>query len=308
MEIQSRLFGREWRLSSWKTSQDPSPSDITWSVDTNGYPQYLLREGATVRFRAGPWNGERFSGASRLTKNNIFTYHVIINETKVSYTYNLENSFVLSRLTINSYGILERLVWVEDGKRWQLHLALPKDICDTYNIYGTYGSCSISNSHTCSCLDEKRFVPRNQKGWDMDDWSGGCFLWFADLLDIRYPPGNSDQDIFVRMASSDIDNAVANRKEERTNIKFILTGIFLAILLISLSTWLWYAWRRKHHSQPIEEGGSLNAHESQREAIELPLFSFFTIANATANFLLEYGSWISTYTTRNVFDNWGHTH
>nr|GFA07074.1 G-type lectin S-receptor-like serine/threonine-protein kinase At4g27290 [Tanacetum cinerariifolium] len=30
--------------------------------------------------------------------------------------------------------------------------------------------------------------------------------------------------------------------------------------------------------------GSLNAHESQREAIELPLFSFFTIANATANF------------------------
>nr|GFB12821.1 G-type lectin S-receptor-like serine/threonine-protein kinase At4g27290 [Tanacetum cinerariifolium] len=60
----NRLRGIEWRLSSWKTSQDPSPSDITWSVDTNGYPQYLLREGAAVRFRAGPWNGERFSGAS----------------------------------------------------------------------------------------------------------------------------------------------------------------------------------------------------------------------------------------------------
>ncbi|PWA45984.1 concanavalin A-like lectin/glucanase domain, Serine/threonine-protein kinase pim-1/2/3 [Artemisia annua] len=31
-------------------------------------------------------------------------------------------------------------------------------------------------------------------------------------------------------------------------------------------------------------GGSLNVHESQREAIDLPLFSFSTIANATANF------------------------
>ncbi|PWA91072.1 S-locus glycoprotein domain-containing protein [Artemisia annua] len=81
-----------------------------------------------------------------------------------------------------------------------------------------------------------------------------------------------------------VDHAVAKRKEERTNIKIILTGIFPAILLISLSMWLWYAWRRKHHSQPNGEGGSLNVHESQREAIDLPLFSFSTIANATANF------------------------
>nr|GEU80512.1 G-type lectin S-receptor-like serine/threonine-protein kinase At4g27290 [Tanacetum cinerariifolium] len=49
-------------------------------------------------------------------------------------------------LTLKSSGQLERSVWVENGKRWQ----------------------------TCSCLDEIRFKPRDQKGWEIADWSGGC--------------------------------------------------------------------------------------------------------------------------------------
>ncbi|PWA45983.1 S-locus glycoprotein domain-containing protein [Artemisia annua] len=110
---------------------------------------------------------------------------MIINETEVSYTYNLENSSVLSRLTLNSSGILERSVWVEDGKRWQPIVKLPKDICDSYNICGSYGSCNISNSQTCSCLDEKRFMPTNQNAWEMDDWSIvvlGEHHWIAKTL------------------------------------------------------------------------------------------------------------------------------
>ncbi|PWA82991.1 S-locus glycoprotein domain-containing protein [Artemisia annua] len=83
---------------------------------------------------------------------------------------------------------------------------------------------------------------------------------------------------------SDADNASAE-KEGGTNVKIILIGVFLGIFVISLSTWLWYARRKRHHSQQIE-GGSLIG-ESGSEAMELPLFSFSRVAKATAMFSLD---------------------
>ncbi|KAF5802396.1 putative bulb-type lectin domain-containing protein [Helianthus annuus] len=59
------LTGREWRLSSWKGSEDPAPGEFTYSIDTHGYPQHILKQGENmIKFRAGPWNGIRFSGDS----------------------------------------------------------------------------------------------------------------------------------------------------------------------------------------------------------------------------------------------------
>ncbi|GJU93629.1 G-type lectin S-receptor-like serine/threonine-protein kinase [Tanacetum coccineum] len=309
--------GKEWNLSSWKSSQDPAPGEFTWNIDTRGYPQHLLRQGVAINFRGGPWNGLRFSGDSQINKNTIYTYNMVINETEVTYSYNLVNKSVVSRFTLNSSGRLERSVWVEDGKRWQVILALPKDTCDEYNTCGAYGSCSTVNSQSCSCLDETKFVPRSQKDWDRADWSGGCvrrttldcrngsdgfikylinvklpdtqtswynmtmslmeckeicqqnctcmayantdirgagsgcLLWFNDLTDIRvHSEGIGTQDLYVRMASSELVTQSVLRKEEGT-------------------------------------GESLNVGGSHREAMELPLFRFSTVAKATNIFSPE---------------------
>ncbi|GKE39203.1 G-type lectin S-receptor-like serine/threonine-protein kinase [Tanacetum coccineum] len=75
-------------------------------------------------------------------------------------------------------------------------------------------------------------------------------------------------------------------KKGGTNIKIILIGVFLGIIVISLSTWLWYARRKRHLLLQIEQGGSLIG-ESGREAMELPLFSFSRVAKATAMFSVE---------------------
>ncbi|XP_024966139.1 G-type lectin S-receptor-like serine/threonine-protein kinase At4g27290 [Cynara cardunculus var. scolymus] len=266
------LTGKEWYLSSWKSSQDPSPGEFTWSVDARSYPQNLLKDGSAIKFRGGPWNGLRFSGASGLHKNTIFTYNVVINETEVIFTYDLYNTSRVSRLVLTPSGVVERLVWVEDEKKWQMILELPKDLCDSYNICGGYGSCSSVTLSRCVCLDGTRLLPRNPKGWETSDWSGGCvrrrsldcengsdvfikysnvklpdthtswfnrsknlkeceemclkncscmayanmdirgegsgcLLWFNDLIDIRvYFDGNGGQDVFVRMASSELGN------------------------------------------------------------------------------------------------------
>ncbi|KAI7733268.1 hypothetical protein M8C21_007243, partial [Ambrosia artemisiifolia] len=275
------MFGRDllarkdWNLSSWKSSEDPAPGEYTFSVDTHGYPQNILKQGADIiKFRAGPWNGIRFSGASAFNQNTIYTYNMVINKTMAAFTYDLVNSSVVTRFTLMSSGDLQRTVWVEDAKRWQVTVTLPRGDCDFYNNCGAYGSCSTASTEVCLCLDERKFVPRNPKGWNQADWSGGCvrrtrldckngadgfiryanvkwpdthtswynlsmtlkecaavclkncscmayantnitgkgsgcLLWFDDLKDIRLiTDGNGGQDIFVRMASSELGEFV----------------------------------------------------------------------------------------------------
>ncbi|KAI3675776.1 hypothetical protein L1987_85369 [Smallanthus sonchifolius] len=264
------LRGIEWHLASWKSSQDPALGELTWGTDTRGYPENKLKQGAVVKFRGGPLKNRRIRGASQFDRNLTTEISVVITEREVSFSYNLENSSLLTRVTLNSSGKLESWMWVEDGTKWQLVLSLPVDVCDRY-ICSAYGICSLDRfQQSCSCLDEKRFVPKNQESWETGDWSGGCvrrtpldckngsegfikysnvklsdtastwfnmsmsleecevkclqnctcmayanpdnsfegmgcLLWFNDIR--AFSEGNGGQDIFVRMASSELGNA-----------------------------------------------------------------------------------------------------
>ncbi|KAI3509926.1 hypothetical protein L1887_25451 [Cichorium endivia] len=337
------LTGKEWHLSSWKSSRDPAPGEFTWSVDTRGYAQYLLKQGTSVKYRSGPWNGLTFSGGSIRSKSGIVTTNMVNNESEVAYSYNLVNSSLVSRLALNSSGQLEWSSWEEDAKIWQVVFQLPRDICDKYNTCKSYGTCSTLNSPMCACLDKKRFLPRDQQGWQRRDWVGGCvrrrqldcktgsdgfikysnvklpdtqtswfnmsmrgkeckakclknctcmayantdirskgsgcLLWFNELWDIRvYSDSNRGQDIFVRMASSELEWKSQNQNyrtcyfsggsSDRRELYMVL--VFM---------------EKRHHAQPPREGEVLHVGESQRDGMELPLFSFSTIAKATGNF------------------------
>ncbi|GJX90304.1 G-type lectin S-receptor-like serine/threonine-protein kinase [Tanacetum coccineum] len=333
------LTGKEWHLTSWKSIHDPAIGNFTWGMDTRGYPHFVLKDGLEVKFRDGPWNGERFSGSVWPSINTYFSYNAVINEKEAVISFTQLNDSVISKATLTYSGNLERSVWQEDKKIWE-----PKDTCDTYKICGPYGSCNYEDTQKCSCLDEAKFEPINKRGWVRGDWTrgcvrripldckngtdgfikysnvklpdtqtswfnntmslseckaiclqnctctayantdirgegSGCLLWFNDLLDIRAWKGG--QGIFVRMASSELDHALTPSVFKKDGI--ILIGVFLVVFVISLSTWLWYAWRKRHLSPQVEEG------ESGREAIEmeLPLFSFSIVAKATANFSLD---------------------
>ncbi|KAI3784600.1 hypothetical protein L1987_43702 [Smallanthus sonchifolius] len=167
--------GIEWHLSSWKSSQDPHPGAFTLGADTHGYPENKLKQGAMVKYRVGPWRNQRFTRISTFSTNLITIYNVVITEKGESFAYHVENSSMLLRVTLNSSGELDVWAGVEDGNKWQLSLKLPIDICDTYNICGAYGSCSVNTYQlSCACLDEKRFVPKNIKSWATANWSDGC--------------------------------------------------------------------------------------------------------------------------------------
>ncbi|KAK1439617.1 hypothetical protein QVD17_05437 [Tagetes erecta] len=361
------LRNMEWRLSSWKNSQDPAPGEWTLGTDTSGYPELKVKEGAVVKIRGEPMKNRWSTGEYQYNEEITITYNVTINDSEASLSYSLENSSVLIRNTLNSAGHVEGLGWIEQGKRWKIFSSYSSSGCGAYNICNAYGACNMNKTQQfCTCLDEKMFVPKKEKDWNIGDWSGGCIrrtqleckngseefikysniklpdtvnswfnlsmnlqecattclnnctcmayanpdssksiclLWFSDLLDIQmYEASGVGEDIFVRMASPKVGNNVSylpsaptnsqstsKRKQGGANIKIILLVIFSGVLLTGLitSTWLFYAWRKRNHAEPTVEGEILNASKSQEEDMEQPLFSFSTIANATANFSPE---------------------
>ncbi|PWA66196.1 S-locus glycoprotein domain-containing protein [Artemisia annua] len=140
----------------------------------------------------------------------------------------------------------------------------------------------------CEKICQKNCTCMAYANTDIRGNGSGCLLWFNDLIDIRiYSERTGGQDFYVRMASSELVAQSAFRKDSNeggTNIKFILIGVILGVLIIGLGTWLLYACTKKYYSRPIEEGVLLNVGESHTESMELPLFSFSRVAKATAMF------------------------
>ncbi|KDP38980.1 hypothetical protein JCGZ_00737 [Jatropha curcas] len=160
-------------LTPWKTSDNPARGNFSCGVDAAGYPQLVVRKNSKLVFRAGSWNGLRFSGAPGLKPNSIYTFGFVLNEKELYYHYELRNSSLLSRSMINNVnGLFQRFLWNEQTREWRLYSTVQMDNCDQYALCGSYGSCNINNSPTCSCLEG--FEPKVPKEWDTVDWSSGC--------------------------------------------------------------------------------------------------------------------------------------
>ncbi|GKG12676.1 hypothetical protein Tco_0346913, partial [Tanacetum coccineum] len=106
--------GIEWKLSSRKSSQDPAPGEFTWGPEESGYPESKLKEGSLVKFRGGARRNQRVSGYSIYGMNFTSIYNIVITPQEKSFSYNVENSSVLGRVTLNSSGALEPWALVEE--------------------------------------------------------------------------------------------------------------------------------------------------------------------------------------------------
>nr|XP_016481748.1 PREDICTED: G-type lectin S-receptor-like serine/threonine-protein kinase At4g27290 [Nicotiana tabacum] len=135
--------GQEFYLSSWKNEYDPASGDYTFHCDPTGYPQDVIRKSKVKVFSSGTWNGLRWSGVPGLTKNPVYTFTLDFDERKAFYSYALLDSSVISKLTLNSKGMLQRWTWDDKRKEWHVYLASPADTCDNY---GTCGALDPSSS------------------------------------------------------------------------------------------------------------------------------------------------------------------
>ncbi|KAK1379905.1 Receptor-like serine/threonine-protein kinase [Heracleum sosnowskyi] len=164
--------GLERYLSSWKSEDDPSPGEYTYHVDRDGFPQLIMRKGSAIDFRAGTWNGVRFSGSPNVKPNRIYHIDFVSSKKELYYQYEVLDASIPTRKIIDPLGKSQTWMWIEQSQTWQLYLTAQKDECDHYALCRAYGSCNINSSPACECLDG--FQPKSQKEWDVADWSSGC--------------------------------------------------------------------------------------------------------------------------------------
>ncbi|XP_070057698.1 G-type lectin S-receptor-like serine/threonine-protein kinase At4g27290 [Nicotiana tomentosiformis] len=218
-----------------------------------------------------------------LTVNNIIVQLMAKNRTVNSIVINdkhyaLLDSSVISKLTLNSKGMLQRWTWDKKRHEWHVYLASPADTCDNYGTCGGYGSCNIILSPVCSCLDKcVRRTPLNcQNGDGFLKYSGiklpdiqyslsnGCLLWYGYLTDIQELPGG--QGIYIRMATSELCS------KKKTKVLVLSLSLLSGVAVVGMTIGV-YIWKKKKKMKL-----------TLKDDLDLPLFALSTITKATSKF------------------------
>ncbi|XP_051125768.1 receptor-like serine/threonine-protein kinase SD1-8 [Andrographis paniculata] len=159
-------------ITSWKSADDPAAGNYSFKLDIHGFPEIYLMENNDIRYRSGPWDGLGFSGVPEMEPSPFFSFRFVVNSDEVSYSFNLKNQSVYSRLVVRHGGSLQRFTWIPTSKAWNLYWYAPKDQCDDYRECGVSGICDTNASPVCKCL--RGFEPKHPQAWNLRDGSGGC--------------------------------------------------------------------------------------------------------------------------------------
>ncbi|XP_059660640.1 G-type lectin S-receptor-like serine/threonine-protein kinase At4g27290 [Cornus florida] len=163
--------GLDRYLTSWKSADDPAPGELTYGIDSRGFPQFVLQKGTIKKFRSELLNGEQFSGQHFLPDLPIIP-KFITNSKEMYYEYDIKNESILTRYVLTFWGSLQRYVWNNGGLEWIAMHGVPSDTCDNYGQCGSNSICTTSDTRICSCLTG--YVPRVEQDWETLIWSGGC--------------------------------------------------------------------------------------------------------------------------------------
>ncbi|XP_031120580.1 uncharacterized protein LOC116023714 [Ipomoea triloba] len=138
-------------------------------------------------------------------------------------------------------------------------IKLPDTKKSWFNQTMTLQECERVCLRNCSCTAYSTL--------NISDGSG-CLLWFGDLIDIRHL-SEIGQDIYIRMASSELPIDNGRGKKHTALVVSLSAGIGAVLVIISLL--LYYRKKKKDY-------------DKLKEDLELPLFDLSKITRATNNF------------------------
>ncbi|KAK3023713.1 hypothetical protein RJ639_042723, partial [Escallonia herrerae] len=175
-------------MRSWKSSDDPSDGDFSFSLDPPESPQLVLRRGSQKQYRWGPFDGKGFSGSNELRANPVFQPLFVYNADEVYYEFQQQDESVLLRFQVTPLGLVQYFTWrLGSSTEWSMMVTLNRDYCDSYGMCGPYGNC-YSDDPNCRCIDG--FTPTSPQDWKLVDWKDGCTR--------KYELNCSNRDGFVR--------------------------------------------------------------------------------------------------------------
>ncbi|KAM0019392.1 putative protein kinase RLK-Pelle-DLSV family [Helianthus debilis subsp. tardiflorus] len=167
----------------------------------------------------------------------------------------------------------------EDGF-WKIaRVKVPDTRRAWYNVSMTLGECETACKRNCSCTAYTSLDIRNG--------GSGCLLWLDELLDTR--EYDVDQDIYVRMAASELEGLVDSlsnsNKKKRILITVLITSTVMLLLFVVA-----YACRKIKKMPRMKGQGNWHALDAKNTSMqmeqldELQCFSLYEVARATGNF------------------------
>ncbi|KAL3344054.1 hypothetical protein AABB24_023474, partial [Solanum stoloniferum] len=166
-------------------------------------------------------------------------------------------------------------------------IKLPDTRSSWYGRGVTLNSCEELCLRNCSCVAYAKL--------DVTGTNEDCLLWFDELMDIR-AFGSSGQDIYIKLDSSETQISTGNSSKEilkKLRISLPLAALSL-LSVLCLILYIRHMKKKKkeeenQNQQRFSEGSSemLYINKSKNDDLDLPLFDFATILDATNNFSLS---------------------
>ncbi|KAK9209414.1 hypothetical protein WN944_001780 [Citrus x changshan-huyou] len=144
----------------------------------------------------GPWNGF-FFGAAPFDATILYEPILVDNKDEIYYSYQSYNSPNIMTLKINPSGTVQRLIWNERSRGWEVVFTTPASFCLFYDHCGANSVCNFDKTPNCEC--SKGFKPKSQhnqtrpgtcvRSQSSDCKSGDRFIMvddikLPDLLDV----------------------------------------------------------------------------------------------------------------------------
>ncbi|KAI3695890.1 hypothetical protein L1987_78893 [Smallanthus sonchifolius] len=159
---------------------------------------------------------------------------------------------------------------------WKLEgVKVPDTRKSWYNVSMTLHECEMACKKNCSCTGYTSLDIRNE--------GSGCLLWLDELLDTR--EYDLDQDIYIRMAASELEGHVDSTKKKR-----ILTMVLLILSTLPIIFVVAYTCRNiKKRAQVKKRGNNYmrdekNTSLQMEQFVDLQFFRLCEVAMATNNF------------------------
>ncbi|KAG2302969.1 hypothetical protein Bca4012_061325 [Brassica carinata] len=161
------------RLTSWTSTEDPSPGLFSLELDESTAYK-ILWNGSTEYWSSGPWNNQSkiFDSVPEMRLNYIYNFSFFSNETESYFTYSLYNHANVSRFAMDVSGQIKQFTWLNNNNQWNLFWSQPRQQCQVYAYCGSFGICNDKSQPFCQC--PHGFRPVSQKDWDLKDYSAGC--------------------------------------------------------------------------------------------------------------------------------------
>ncbi|GAA0161014.1 transmembrane signal receptor [Lithospermum erythrorhizon] len=162
--------GLHLNLTSWKSSDDPSPGEYTYGIDTKVQAELVIWKGSSTFYRSGPWNKISF-GEVYVPNSLLFNMSVKLDAEDAYYEYNMLGTTTFLIATISDDGVFQLLL-KNDVADWVMAFVMPQVSCSNYMRCGPNSVCIEEDSPYCSCMTG--YIPKNPKEWHDQVWSGGC--------------------------------------------------------------------------------------------------------------------------------------